>query len=507
MVKRKNKQTKLMRKLFWILGVLVVALVAVLIILLATGESEQAEQEVEQLYETAEYVTGVSIAGVDVSGLMFGDASTNSELLTIAGSATDNVNFTIDVDGVEYTFSAVELGITSNYAQVLEEAMRYGNTGSGAQIREERAVARENGMEFAIGLYADEAAVLAKLTEIKSTLDILPTDAMLDIVDDVLGEARFSYMDEVRGVDVDIVQLAILIGKSASAGDYSTIEAPVIITNPKIDVNTLKANTKLIATFSSFFDSPTLSKEGRVNNIRILGDFVNGVVIMPGETWSINEEAGPRIPSTVATIGWTEAPGISNGRYEEQLGGGVCQVSSSVYNAAILAELEIVARNQHSWPSGYIVEGLDATISTGGPDLVLGNPYDMPIYLAVFVEEEEFKVTVEVYGPPLTHGYTVRFVSNLIPPIPAGDPRYHYASRTDPEGNEMPEGSTITWIKGKNGQVWEVTKQYVDENGNVIMSEKFSSNRYKAFTYEYYVNGPDPAIAGPTPLPSPSPTA
>ena len=130
----------------------------------------------------------------------------------------------------------------------------------------------------------------------------------------------------------------------------------------------------------------------------------------------------------------------------------------------------------------------------------------MPIYLAVFVEEEEFKVTVEVYGPPLTHGYTVKFVSNLVQTIQAGDPIYHYDSLVDPEGNEIAEGAKITWIKGKNGQVWEVTKQYVDENGKVIRTENFSGNRYKAFTTVYYVNGPDPAIAGPTPLPLPSPT-
>ncbi|MBT3318175.1 MAG: hypothetical protein HN948_08950 [Clostridia bacterium] len=506
MVKRKNKNSKLMRNLLWALGVLIVALIVVLIIILATGGKDEEQQKVEQLYETAEYVTGVSISGVDISGLMFDEANTKSELLSIAGSATDNVSFTFNVDGVQFSFTAEELGVTSNFAQVLEDAMLYGNSGSGAQIREERGEARENGMDFAIGLHAEETVVYEKLQQIKPMMDILPQDASLDIVDAVLGEARFIYTDEVKGVDVDIAQLAKLIGIGAASGDFSAIEAPVIITNPKIDVVTLKENTKLIASFSSFFDSPTLSKEGRVNNIQILGDFVNGVVIMPGETWSINEEAGPRIPSTATTIGWSEAPGISNGRYEEQLGGGVCQVSSSVYNAAILAELEIVSRNQHSWPSGYIVEGMDATISTGGPDLVLGNPYDMPIYLAVFVEEEEFKVTVEVYGPPLTHGYTVRFVSNLVQTIQAGDPIYHYDSLVDPEGNEIPEGATVTWIKGKNGQVWEVTKQYVDEDGNVIMSEKFSSNRYKAFTYEYYVNGPDPAIAGPTPLPSPSPT-
>jgi len=497
-----------MRNLFYVLGVLVVALVAVLIINAATGGGQEvAEQETQELYETAEYVTGVSIAGVDVSGMMFEQASTNGELLSFAASATDNVNLTFDVDGKEFIFSAVELGITSNFADVLEEALRYGNSENGLQMREERTTARESGMDFAIGLYADEAVVYEKLQEYKQTMDVMPLDASLDIVDDVLGIERFTYLDEVRGVDVDAAQLARKISMKVLEGDLSTIEVPVIITNPRIDIATIKANTQLIATFSSFFESSTLSKEGRVNNIRLLSDFVNGVVIMPGETWSINEEAGPRNYDTANTVGWTEAPGISNGRYEDQLGGGVCQVSSSVYNAAILAELDIIVRKAHSWPSGYIEKGMDATISTGGPDLVLSNPFDMPIYLAVYVEEEEFKVTVEVYGPPLTHGYNVRFVTNLVQTIQAGEPTYHYDSLTDPLGEPIAEGATVTWVKEKNGQVWEVTKQYVDENDKVIDSEPFSKNTYSAFSAVYYVNGPDPAIAGPTPLPTPTPSA
>ena len=109
----------------------------------------------------------------------------------------------------------------------------------------------------------------------------------------------------------------------------------MIITNPAIDVATLKENTQLIGSYYSLFDSPTLSKEGRVNNIKLLADIVNGTVIKPGEAWSINEAAGPRDEQTAQTVGWTSAPGISNGRYEDQIGGGVCQVSSSVYNAAI----------------------------------------------------------------------------------------------------------------------------------------------------------------------------
>ena len=90
--------------------------------------------------------------------------------------------------------------------------------------------------------------------------------------------------------------------------------------------------------------------------------------------------------------------------------------------------------------------------------------------------------------------------------IEAGEPTYHYDSLTDPLGELIEEGATVTWVKEKDGQVWEVTKQYVDSDGNVISSEFFSRNTYSAFSAVYYVNGADPAIAGPTPMPVPSPT-
>ena len=129
MVRRKNKQLRLIKMLLWTLGVLVVALVAVLIINFATKGEDASAQEIAQLYETAEYVPGVSIGGVDVSGMMYEEASVIPELLTMAGSATDGVNITIDVNGTQYTYSADELGITSNYSQVLEQAMRFWQRG------------------------------------------------------------------------------------------------------------------------------------------------------------------------------------------------------------------------------------------------------------------------------------------------------------------------------------------------------------------------------------------
>lgn len=493
---RRMRQDKLMRTLFWTLGVLIVALIVALILMLATGGQQDTEEQRQKQIETGKYIQGVSIGGVDVSGMTYEQASANAEILAKAKAVEDGFTYTFTVNGKEVQYSAAALGITSNLNKALEEAMMYGNIGNGADIREQRAQASETGTDFTLKAYGDPETVKQKIVELKAELDVLPQDATLEITDDVMGEARFNYIDEVEGVDIDAALFAARICDNINKEDYSVINAPAVITNPKVDVATIKANTKLIATYTSSFEDGSLANEDRVMNIKLLAGIVNGVIIEPGEIWSINDAAGPRNSTTAKDIGWREAPGIAHGRYTAQYGGGVCQVSSSVYNAVVRAELDIVERRAHSWASSYIDDGMDATISTGGPDLKLMNPYDMPIYIAAFVDEEEKTVTVEVYGTPLAHGYEVTFENKLVRTIPAGDPEYHYNATQDPDGNPIKEGKKVTWIKHRDGEVWEVYKVY-KKDGQVIKRELFSKNTYNKFTGVYYVNGPDPDIYQP----------
>lgn len=493
---------KKMKALFMLLGVLIVALIVVLIITLATGGGSGIKDLEEKQIETGVFTKGVSIAGVDVSGMTYKEAISNEQINGKAQEIVDSFTYAFNVNGKQYSYTAAELSITSDLEQVLEQAIIFGNVGDGGQVRQQQTQARESGVDFPLAPFVQEEALLQKLKEYKPDFDVLPQDATLDISDDVLGEARFTYINEVKGVDVDAAQLASIISVNIKNKDYSIIEAPVIITNPNIDVGTLKANTKLISTYTSEFAGSILGHEDRVTNIKILADIVNGSVIAPGEAWSINDTAGPRNEETAKKVGWAEAPGISNGRYEDQLGGGVCQVSSSLYNAAIRAEMDILERRAHSWPSSYIDKGMDATISTGGPDLVLSNPFDMPIYMAAYLHEDENKITVEFYGPPLTHGYTIEFKTIQVGTIIAQDTLYHYNAVTDPKGNPIAEGKDIEWIEGRNGQIWEVYKQYLNADGKLIESKLFSKNTYSDFTGEIYANYPDPATVGPTQPPA-----
>jgi len=491
-MQRRTRINQTYKMLLMAFGILIIALIVVLIMLLA-GAGMTDEQREARLMESGHFIQGVSVEGVDISGQSMEQALANDTLASIAQQMEDGFTYTFTAGGHEYTFGAKELGITSSLNQTLSDAMKFGQFGDGAAVREQKAQAQESGRDFKLGMYADEVAVLEKLTALKPSIDMLPQDATLEILDDVQGEGRFKYIDAVTGVDIDVSAFAKLLCANVNSGNYDVAEAPAIITNPSIDVATLKANTQLIGTFTSSFDRSGLDNADRVTNIRLMSDVVNGTIIQPGETWSINDAAGPRNDETAKTVGWAYAPGIADGKYRMEVGGGVCQVSSTLYNASIRAELTIVDRRAHSWPSSYIPDGMDATISTGGPDLKISNPYDMPVYFeTVLDDEEEKELTINVYGPPLTHGYKIEFTNTLVATDKAPETEYHYNAATDPEGNPIGTGKSVEWVKSRDGQTWEVYKQYVNADGDVVKSEFFSKDTYRAFKGVVYVNGANP---------------
>ncbi len=490
-MQRRTRNNQIFKMMLMAFGILIIALIVVLILLLS-GAGMTVEEREARLMESGHFIQGVTVEGVDISGQTMEEALTNDTLQSVSQQMEDGFTYTFTAGGREYTLSAKDLGITSSINHTLREAMKFGQIGDGALVREQKAQAQESGYDFKLGMYAQETVVLEKLTALKPTIDMLPQDATLEILDDMQGEGRFKYIEAVTGVDIDASAFAKLISDNINNGNYGVVAAPAIITNPSIDVATLKANTQLIGTFTSSFDESGLDNADRVTNIRIMSGIVNGVIIQPGETWSINDAAGPRNDDTVKTVGWAYAPGIADGKYRMEVGGGVCQVSSTLYNASIRAELTIVERKAHSWPSSYIPKGMDATISTGGPELKISNPYDMPVYIETVLDEEEKELTINVYGPPLTHGYKVEFKTTLVATDKAPETEYHYNAATDPEGAPIGAGKTVEWVKSRDGQTWEVYKQYVNDAGDVVKSEFFSKDTYKAFKGVIYVNGADP---------------
>ena len=170
--------------LFMAFGILIIALIVVLILLLSGAGMTEEEREA-QLMESGHFIQGISVEGVDISGQTMDEALANSTLLSIAQQMEDGFSYTFTAGGHEYTLGAKELGITSSMNTTLTEAMKFGQLGDGALVREQKMQAQESGYDFKLSMYAQEAVVLEKLTAIKPTIDLLPQDATLEILDDM----------------------------------------------------------------------------------------------------------------------------------------------------------------------------------------------------------------------------------------------------------------------------------------------------------------------------------
>ena len=120
--------------------------------------------------------------------------------------------------------------------------------------------------------------------------------------------------------------------------------------------------------------------------------------MLPHETFSFNQATGER----TAAKGYKEAAAISGGTTRDEIGGGVCQTSSTLFNAVARANLEIIERNPHAWPSNYVEKGFDATVNWPGLDFKFKNNTDWPVFIVAGYSNQ--KVTVNIYGMHLGAG-------------------------------------------------------------------------------------------------------
>ncbi len=222
-------------------------------------------------------------------------------------------------------------------------------------------------------------------------------DVLRDFVRDNAGRpqaATVRYVEgliqrqpEVSGFRLDEEALPRAIVE-ALKGD-GTIELPMVEADKRVPDDALDAIVNVVSEFSTRFPA---SKFNRNSNIQLAAAHLDGVVLMPGDTMSFNNTVGRR------TIdgGFKEAGVYRNGRHDTGVGGGICQVSTTLYNAALFANLKIVKRQNHSMPVPYVPVGRDATVDYGVIDLVIENSYDTPV--AVSSEYQRGRLFFRILG-------------------------------------------------------------------------------------------------------------
>ena len=238
---------------------------------------------------------------------------------------------------------------------------------------------------------------------------------------------------------------------------------PLKITYPNVTTNQIgnEAFPDLLSQFSTSFTS---SGYNRSNNIILSSAKLNGLVLMPGEEFLYNQAVGQRTKAA----GFRKAGAYSNGKVVQEVGGGICQVSSTLYNAVLYANLEIVERTNHYFNPGYVKAGLDATVSWGGPDFRFKNNRNYPIRIVTDTSGKKLKVYI--YGLKTDDDCTVVLDPRYISSVP-----YKTTYQKDPS---LATGETRVISSGSNGCKTATYKYVYDKNGTLISSECISRDTY-----------------------------
>lgn len=238
---------------------------------------------------------------------------------------------------------------------------------------------------------------------------------------------------------------------------------PLKITYPNVSTNDIgfDAFPDQLSSFSTSFKS---SNSNRSTNIRLCASKINGVVLMPGETFSFNSTVGKRTPEA----GYKEAPAYLNGKTIMDYGGGICQVSSTLYNAVLYSNLEITERYNHGYQPSYVKSGLDATVSWGGPDFKFTNNRNYPI--KIMTDTSNKILNIYIYGLKTENDYTVKLEARYLSTV--------YYSTTYQKDASLAPGETKTIQSGSNGCKTATYKYLYDKAGNLVSSECISRDTY-----------------------------
>lgn len=293
-------------------------------------------------------------------------------------------------------------------------------------------------------------------------------------------DGGFVIEPEVVGISFDADEAKKII--NANKNNDKTYEIPAKITYPAVTAKMLedKYVNKIIASYTTSFAG---SSANRIANIALAAKKIDGYVINPGKRFSYNGVVGPR----TAAAGFKMAHVYVGNQVTDGIGGGICQVSSTLYNAALLSDMKIVSRTNHSMPVGYVPLGRDATVSYGSIDFVFEN--DKPYPVSVKASVSGTNVTVSIVGSK-TEDYTVAIVTDGAKAVPY--------STVKVEDSTLPEGQIKVITKGVNGSV--VNSYRVYKKNGTEYSRKYEAKSTYSPTAEKIAVGTK-KVQTPTPQP------
>lgn len=420
---------------------------------------------------------GIFVDGTHIGGMTVGQA--REALADTTVQAEDMFSVTVAIGNKTWLFNGENVPATKDLGNVLDRAYAIGRVNTTeilgtkqTPFRERVSTAmalREKGVNLKTRAAYDHTAVRSMVEEIARTVTRPPMDAQIGSFD--FNTRSFVFIDEQVGVTLDTDALYEKVIASLDKWEKgATLTMDPVLTQPAVTKAQLQNSFKMVAAYTT----DTTNDSNRNNNIDLACKAINGTALMPGETFSFNKATGQR----TIEKGYKEAGAISAGQSIEEVGGGICQVSSTLFNAVARADLEITSRSPHAWPSTYVNRGEDATVNWPNLDFEFKNNRSTPVFVIAYYKNR--KVSAEIWGLSLGDGVTIDLKSTIVKTIePSAEVKYV-------NNPSLAYGTSKETVKARTGYVVDTYKVWY-QNGKEVKREKLHTSTYKAYqrTVEY----------------------
>lgn len=411
------------------------------------------------------FYSGIYIEGINISNLSKEQA--NSLLTNELNKKYGNKSITVYYEKKGWPISLKSIGYTFKTGDALLYAYNLGRNGSVfARLRAINEL-KNNPANIALSTTYNETNLNNRLIEIKKQID---SDGKSSTYNYNCG--KINYTNEKLGKKLDTEANEALIRAQLVNRSFNDVILIVSDVTPKFTVADVKDIKDVLASFTTNFNKYNSS---RTHNIKLACNKINNFLLKPGEQFSMNEVLGPR---TVKN-GYMQAPIIINNELIPGTGGGVCQVTSTLYNAVLFSGLQVVQRKNHSITLGYIPPGQDATIAEGYIDFKFKNNRNYTICIAAEVKDN--LLSIKIIGKRNTQEPRIVLKPVIIEEYEPDDPEYTI-------DNSLADNVKVTMIKEKKGMKIALYRQSFDQHGKLIKNEKISEDIYKPIKGEIAVN-------------------
>ena len=420
------------------------------------------------------FYPGTFINNIDVSGMTVEQATEAVNKGLEDADSPVNVNYNLKLDGKVYPLDFSDAKFEYNTKEVVEEAFAqhraldetdYQSIIDVFNYKEQlknNPVNYETSYSVSIDGVSDKVhAILDPLIEKYST-----------VKDAEIGEfnpdtKEFTITPEETGMTIDIDGAIEKVNELFANKEYTgSVVVPSIVKEPEITTEKIKANFGLIGEHVT----KASNNANRNNNLNQACKNINGTILKPGEEFSFNKVVGQRTTAN----GFKEATVILGGQYEQGLGGGVCQVSSTLYNAVLKSDLQVTKRSPHAWPSDYVLEGLDATVNWPDLDFKFKNNTDYQIIVVMWFESKDRTVHAQIYGKRLPDEQTIVLRSECVGSTAAGKTVYE-------EDKTMEVGKTKVVRQAHKGLTIKTYKIWQDKDGKEVKRDFITTTTYGSY--------------------------